>query len=363
MPQLFEKDVVMKRYLFSQSVIVLFVVFAFLGCNKISSDPKIGAKQLSERLTRLAESGNLKKTNAVLSDYWNSYNDEQRKEFLLTLRDELMDNDDVVEFIVESNFSEYPMCGLYMKRLHQVAYKEAISNIDHIAKSKSNATGYAAEKAVLLGILLADCYDSNDIATGKEIISIANHNLMKSSLFYRIEFAAAFATFMQESGELGIKACEFLTNKFDDEIKYAFYRILLESKDDSDLISDTSSLSETDEHKVVADTRKKNLPTKEEIQSVNANLPVKVAEGTMCTKVEYDEETMIQTFYYDFTQEVDASSTRPEIIENLKSKMVNALKGTDNEERIRDGVTFIFVYRSINKKVLYKIKIDASDFD
>ena len=43
--------------------------------------------------------------------------------------------------------------------------------------------------------------------------------------------------------------------------------------------------------------------------------------------------------------------------------MVNALKGTDNEERIRDGVTFIYVYRSISKKVLYKIKIDASDFD
>lgn len=354
----------MKRYLFSQAIIVLFVVSALLGCNNISSDPKIGAKQLSERLTRLAESGNLKKTNAVLSDYWNSYNDEQRKEFLLTLRDELMDNDDVVEFIVESNFSEYPMCGLYMKRLHQVAYKEAISSIDHIAKSKSNATGYAAEKAVLLGILLADCYDSNDIATGKEIISIANHNLMKSSLFYRIEFAAAFASFMQESGELGIKACDFLTNRFDDKIKYAFYRILLESKDDSDLISDTSSLGEKDEHKgATTDTRKKNLPTKEEIQSVNANLPVKVAEGTMFTKVEYDDQTRIQTFYYDFTQDVDESLTRPEIIDNLKSKMVNALKGTDNEERIRDGVTFIYVYRSISKKVLYKIKIDASDFD
>ena len=118
--------------------------------------------------------------------------------------------------------------------------------------------------------------------------------------------------------------------------------------------------------KVVSDTRKKNLPTKEEIQSVNAKLPVQVAEGTMCTKVEYDEQTMIQTFYYDFTQEVDESLIRPEIINGLKSNMVNELKGPnnkDNEERIRDGVTFLYVYRSINNKVLYKIKIDASDFD
>jgi len=118
--------------------------------------------------------------------------------------------------------------------------------------------------------------------------------------------------------------------------------------------------------KVVSDTRKKNLPTKEEIQSVNAKLPVQVADGTMCTKVEYDEQTMIQTFYYDFTQEVDESLIGPEIINGLKSSMVNELKGPnnkDNEERIRDGVTFLYVYRSNNNKVLYKIKIDASDFD
>jgi len=86
----------------------------------------------------------------------------------------------------------------------------------------------------------------------------------------------------------------------------------------------------------------------------------------MCTKVEYDEQTMIQTFYYDFTQEVDESLIGPEIINGLKSSMVNELKGPnnkDNEERIRDGVTFLYVYRSNNNKVLYKIKIDASDFD
>lgn len=86
----------------------------------------------------------------------------------------------------------------------------------------------------------------------------------------------------------------------------------------------------------------------------------------MFTKVEYDENKMVQTFYYDYTQEVDESLIRPEIINALKSNMVNELKGpnnNDNEERIRDGVTFLYVYRSINKKVLYNIKIDVSDFD
>lgn len=137
---------------------------------------------------------------------------------------------------------------------------------------------------------------------------------------------------------------------------------------DSELINDTTDFIAVEDDEIVTEqeTSAKNLPTKEEIQSVNSKLPIQVAEGTMFTKVEYDENNMVQTFYYDFTQEVDESLISHEIINNLKRNMVNEFKkpdNKDNEERIRNGVTFLYIYRSINKKVLYKIKIDASDFD
>lgn len=103
------------------------------------------------------------------------------------------------------------------------------------------------------------------------------------------------------------------------------------------------------------------LPTQEEINSVNSKLPVLVADGTMFTKVEYDEETKIQTFYYDFTRDIDESMVKPEIIAQLKGNMVNALKNTNNETRINAGVTFLYVYRSIEKKILYEIRINAND--
>ena len=103
------------------------------------------------------------------------------------------------------------------------------------------------------------------------------------------------------------------------------------------------------------------LPTQEEINSINSKLPVLVADGTMFTTVEYDEETKIQTFYYDFTRDIDESMIKPEIIDQLKGNMVNALKNTNNEARINAGVTFLYVYRSIEKKVLYEILINAND--
>ena len=46
------------------------------------------------------------------------------------------------------------------------------------------------------------------------------------------------------------------------------------------------------------------FPTKGEIDSVNTRLPILVSEGTLNTKIEYNENTKVQTFYYRFTKEV-----------------------------------------------------------
>ena len=60
----------------------------------------------------------------------------------------------------------------------------------------------------------------------------------------------------------------------------------------------------------------RELPTKGEIDSVNAKLPVLVSEGTLFTKVEYDDNTKVQTFHYRFTQEIDENMLTKDVWRN-----------------------------------------------
>ena len=96
-------------------------------------------------------------------------------------------------------------------------------------------------------------------------------------------------------------------------------------------------------------------PTQTEIESINERLPVEVGEGILNTKVEYDDQTKIQTFYYRYTQEVDEKLITKSILQNLKSNMVSALKDDENNiKRLKAGMTFQYVYYSIDNKRLYQ---------
>ena len=92
------------------------------------------------------------------------------------------------------------------------------------------------------------------------------------------------------------------------------------------------------------------MPTQEEIDETNARLPIIVAEGTLFTHVSYDEATNTQTFYYDYTQEIDESVITAEFINQRKALMIQALKDT-----------YLYVYRSVGGRVLYQIQIDSDD--
>ena len=128
------------------------------------------------------------------------------------------------------------------------------------------------------------------------------------------------------------------------------------SKNDSGI-----SVTKIEESPIVSSKINANLPTKEEIISTNAKLPVLVSDGTMFTKVDYNEKTMVQTFYYDFTRDFDESLITQDNISQMKGNMVNALKGTNSEDRLNAGVTYLYVYRSIDKEKLYEIRITAND--
>ena len=102
------------------------------------------------------------------------------------------------------------------------------------------------------------------------------------------------------------------------------------------------------------------FPTTEEIAAINSQLPYEVAENTMWVRVEYNERDKIQKFYYDFTVPVDRQLITPELMRELKQEMVSALN-YNNNKRLQAGMTYIYIYRSVNKEKLYEIKIDKSD--
>ena len=147
-----------------------------------------------------------------------------------------------------------------------------------------------------------------------------------------------------------------------DNAESKFQKALADFENSSFSKNDSSiSVTKTEESPIVSSKGNANLPTKEEIISTNAKLPVLVSDGTMFTKVEYDDNTMVQTFYYDFTRDLDESLITQDNISQMKENMVNALKGTNSEDRLNAGVTYLYVYRSIDKEKLYEIQITASD--
>lgn len=215
---------------FRFTLICLF--YLSLGaCNKIDSDPITGASQLNKELTKLADSNNLQEAHNILSEYWDAYQDGNRTQFLLALRGELMANDKVVNFIVQTDFHQFPMFGTYMKNLQQVAYEEALSNLGHVLESGDNSSfnGSAAAKGILLGSLLADCEESGETEQAYDMLRTAYDNLTTSPELYRIEFYASFQYFIKNSGDVGVRAYNCI-RKLDDPIVTDFMRLGLESK-------------------------------------------------------------------------------------------------------------------------------------
>ena len=107
--------------------------------------------------------------------------------------------------------------------------------------------------------------------------------------------------------------------------------------------------------------QERELPTKDEIDSVNAKLPVMVSEGTLFTRVEYEKNSKVQTFYYRLTQEIDESLITKDVINQLKSNVVSGIKNSPNSvRRINAGVTFLYIYFSVENKKLYEININSN---
>ena len=144
--------------------------------------------------------------------------------------------------------------------------------------------------------------------------------------------------------------------------KKDFQEVLEKYKNSSNKTNDVQKQLMDDVLELKKKQEERELPTIGEIDSVNAKLPVLVSEGTLFTKVEYDDNTKVQTFHYRFTQVIDESMLTKDVIRQLKTNVVSGIKNSPNSvRRINAGVTFLYVYYSIDNKRLYEIKIDSKD--
>lgn len=126
-----------------------------------------------------------------------------------------------------------------------------------------------------------------------------------------------------------------------------------------------NDFSPTSDHDSGFNISARNIfPTQEEIDSINSKLPIPFEEAfLMGSKVEYNEQTKVETFYFDYTIEIEESWITDENIGKLKANMIDMLNAgsSKDKERLNAGMTYLYIYRSIEGKKLYEIRIDAND--
>lgn len=99
------------------------------------------------------------------------------------------------------------------------------------------------------------------------------------------------------------------------------------------------------------------LPTDQEINAINARLPMSVADGVIFMKVDYNKSTKTQTFVFrssNKTSEASAKQIKTALISNMRNDPVGKI-------RMNAGVTYVYLYYYLDGTPIYRIKIDKSD--
>ncbi|MCH5328802.1 MAG: hypothetical protein J1E02_07255 [Coprobacter sp.] len=198
---------------------IMMLMIMAVSCQSISNDPIKGANDLSKELQSLAIKNDCEATNELLSKYLNAYQDKDKIMFLLALRDNLMANDRVVNFIADADFHEFPMLRNIMKELQQIAFCDAINEPNPHSP---------ASKGIMFVVMMADYAKENNIEEAYNTIVQTYKNLQNTTELSRIEFFASFKQFMQASGNTGKQAFRLL-NQLNSPEYIAFQKMALES--------------------------------------------------------------------------------------------------------------------------------------
>lgn len=180
-------------------IIALFVVI-LTGCNSINHDPVEGAKDLTVLLQKYQQTGNLNDAHELLTEYWAAYDGEGKKEFLKSFNDNLMEHDDIVDFLVQPSFIKYPMLGVYLRNMFDL----------EVDLGKKTPGVNAASKGLLFGSILSEYDKNNETDKAYNVVITMYDKLKNSSELERLEFFYAFRRFTKEGGEPGDRAYKLL---------------------------------------------------------------------------------------------------------------------------------------------------------
>ena len=201
-------------------IIALFVAM-FTGCNHINHNPEEGAKDLTVLLQKYQQSENLDGAHELLAEYWATYDGEEKKVFLKTLNDNLMEHDDIVDFLIQPSFIKYPMFGIYLKNMFDLEV--------NLGKEKPGIN--AASKGLLFGLILSDYDKNNEINKAYDVVYTMYDKLKNFSELERLEFFYAFRCFTKEGGDAGDRAYKLLLKlkTLNNEFIIKFLEFALES--------------------------------------------------------------------------------------------------------------------------------------
>lgn len=204
--------------------VIALVVSVLTGCNSISNDPIEGAKDLTGLLQKCQQSEKLDDAHELLTEYWAAYEGEEKKEFIKALNDNLMERDDVVDFLVQPSFIEYPMFGVYLKNMFDL----------EVDLAKKTPGVNAASKGLLFGSILSDYAKNDETDKAYDVVSTVYGKLKDSSELERLEFFYAFRCFTKDGGDAGNRAFKLLLRlrTLDNEFITDFYMLAIGSSVD-----------------------------------------------------------------------------------------------------------------------------------
>ena len=100
--------------------------------------------------------------------------------------------------------------------------------------------------------------------------------------------------------------------------------------------------------------------------TMNKNMPMKVDEQTIATKVEYLERENKLIFYYELIELTKGEKTNKEIesiLQNLKNAQLNFVKNNPNNSAyIKARVIFEYIYIDKNGAVFCSYRIEPNEY-
>ena len=112
---------------------VLAMLFLCIACSSVNSNPSGGAKELCQELLTYAKYNNYEDASKRMEQYYNAYNDKEKRRFFLVLSILLTDKTEykpILSFLKNADRSKYPIFREYIINIlaWNMAFKDIMEN-------------------------------------------------------------------------------------------------------------------------------------------------------------------------------------------------------------------------------------------